>query len=145
MKIFGLVIKTATKQEEDENTLHHFRDYAERMSSKVVDLKAEISDAGKDCDFWKTQAQAKASQIAAMVANASIDGPKAELAASDNAQAARAMSRQTKDAFRAYQEGVKVLVETLDPIAKKNRISVNDMAQIQLVRRELRAILKREI
>lgn len=83
--------------------------------------------------------------IALLEAVNETEGPKRDLEKSNDAQAARAMSRNTKQAFVAYQEGVKAILGELDKVCRKNSFTVRDLDKVQNVRRELRAILKREI
>jgi molecular chaperone GrpE (heat shock protein) len=145
MNFFGLVITTAAAQQADKMAIVSLHSSIANLHNALDQKRADEADTCKDRDFWKTQAQASASQIAAMVANASTDGPKADLAASDNAQAARAMSRTTKGHFVAYQQGVIAILAKFDKVMKQNSVTKKDLDTVNDVRRELRAILRREI
>lgn len=145
MNFFGLVITTKLRHDQLRWSAENLAAAVTRLQDEALSLKAVVSDANKERDFWKTQSQASAGQIAAMVANNETEGPKRTLEAADNSQAARAMSRNIKSAFVAYQEGVKSIVKELDKVCSKNSFTVRDLDKVQSVRRELRAILKREI
>lgn len=138
MKFFAWVITTRLQHDQLKAMVANLGGALDQMASDEIDLRT-------DRDFWRTQAEACAGQLAAMVANASTDGPKADLAASDNSQAARAMSRITKGHFVAYQQGVTAILAQFDKVMKKNSITKADLDTVNDVRRELRAILRREI
>jgi len=77
--------------------------------------------------------------------NAETDGPKRDLEKSNDAQAARAMSRNLKADFVQYQEAVKNIMAQFDKVMKKNSITKKDLDTINSVREQMRAIVKREL
>src|SRR5688572_14179778 len=87
-------------------------------------------------------------QIAALqaqVLNAEMDGPKRTLEKSNDAQAARSMSRQTKQHFQAYQAAVGVILDQLNEMGKGNVVTKEDLRKLRQLRLDLGAMLRRSI
>lgn len=77
----------------------------------------------------------------AKIANMEMDGPKRDLEKFNDAQAARAMSRGTKQHFQAYQFAIKKILDQLDTLGKSNVVTKEDLRRL----RELRIQLGQEI
>ena len=76
-------------------------------------------------------------RLRAQVANAELEGPKRTLEKANDAQAARAMSRQTKQHFQQYQEAVKVMLDQLDKLGRGNVVTKEDFRKLRDLRKTL--------
>lgn len=70
---------------------------------------------------------------------------KRDLEKFNDAQAARAMSRQTKGHFQAYQSAVKVILDRLDTIGQGNHVTKEDLRKLRDLRNDLSDQLGRTI
>lgn len=73
------------------------------------------------------------------------EGPKRDLEKFNDAQAARAMSRNTKQAFVVYQGAVKMILDRLDTLGKGNRVTKEDLRKLRQLREDLSAQIQRTI
>ena len=84
-------------------------------------------------------------RLRAAVANAEMDGPKRTLEKANDAQAARAMSRNTKQAFQVYQGAVRIILDRLDGLAKGNHVTKEDIRKLRQLRVDLGEQIGRSI
>lgn len=70
---------------------------------------------------------------------------KRDLEKFNDAQAARAMSRQTKGHFQAYQKAVGVILDQLDTLGQKNHVTKEDLRKLRDLRKDLSDQLGRTI
>lgn len=117
---------------------------AQADASFIVELQLEnrgylqaVAMAQGETKVWREKSDQLAADLAAAIANASTDGPKADLKKGDDAQAARAMSRNTKQAFVAYQAAVKIMLDRLDTVGKSNAITKEDIRRLRELRVDL--------
>lgn len=73
------------------------------------------------------------------------EGPKRDLEKFNDAQAARAMSRNTKQAFVVYQGAVKVILDRLDELGQKNHVTKEDLRKLRQLRSDLSDQIQRTI
>lgn len=73
------------------------------------------------------------------------EGPKRDLEKFNDAQAARAMSRSTKQHFVAYQHAVKMILDRIDELGQKNHVTKEDLRKLRLLREDLSAQINRTI
>lgn len=73
------------------------------------------------------------------------EGPKRDLEKFNDAQAARAMSRNTKQAFVVYQGAVKVILDRLDELGQKNHVTKEDLRKLRQLRIDLSETIGRTI
>lgn len=73
------------------------------------------------------------------------EGPKRDLEKFNDAQAARAMSRNTKQAFVVYQGAVKMILDRLDTLGKGNHVTKEDLRKLRQLREDLSAQIQRTI
>lgn len=83
--------------------------------------------------------------LAAAVANAERDGPKRTLEKANDAQAARAMARNTKQAFQVYQGAVRIILDRLDGLARGNHVTKEDIRKLRQLRVDLGEQIGRSI
>lgn len=62
---------------------------------------------------------------------------KRDLEKQNDAQAARAMSRNTKQAFQAYQAAVKQILDKLNDLGKSNMVTKEDLRRLRQLRKDL--------
>ena len=116
-------------------------DAAARSEKKNAELQTETRGYLRAVD----DLQKVVADLRAQVANAETDGPKRDLEKANDAQAARAMARNTKNDFVEYQKGVINVLAQFDAVMSKNSITKADLETINNVRRQMRAILRRQI
>lgn len=109
------------------------------------DEKAAVEKLEADKGGLIKRIQNLQATIALMEAQNETEGPKRDLEKSNDAQAARAMSRNTKNDFREYQKGVVNVLAQFDKVMSKNSITKKDLDTVNSVREQMRAILRREI
>lgn len=131
-------IEFLTREEQQEVTIQHLQ-----LENRAY-LKA-VAMAKGETKLYRERAEQLAADLAAAVANASTDGPKADLEKGNDAQAARAMSRQTKQHFQAYQATVKMMLDQLNTIGMKNTITKEDIRRLRELRVDLGNQLGRSI
>lgn len=73
------------------------------------------------------------------------EGPKRDLEKFNDAQAARAMSRSTKQHFVAYQHAVKMILDRIDELGQKNHVTKEDLRKLRQLREDLSAQINRTI
>lgn len=130
----------------------------DRSRARVADLEAEIDD------FWRAtpypgnrKTLTPAEQVAALItelngseerriADLNRHGEeKRDLEKFNDAQAARAMSRQTKGHFQAYQSAVKVILDRLDTLGQGNHVTKEDLRKLRELRKDLSDQIQRTI
>lgn len=120
----------------------------ERLQSEREALREQNVSLSSELDraiSAKFRFQAEVSTLRAQLANAETDGPKRDLEKSNDAQAARAMARNTKNDFVEYQKGVINVLAQFDAVMSKNSVTKADLETINNVRRQMRDILRRQI
>lgn len=81
----------------------------------------------------------------AWVANAETEGPKRTLEKANDAQAARAMARNTKAAFQVYQGAVRIILDRLDTLGQGNHVTKEDIRKLRQLRVDLGEQIGRSI
>ena len=112
-------------------------------------------DEKDECDKWQARAneavaaanalQIEVDRLRAQVANMETEGPKRDLEKFNDAQAARAMSRNTKQNFQAYQAAVKIMLDRLNDLGKANHVTKEDLRKLRQLRIDLGNQINREI
>jgi len=111
-------------------------------------FRADFIREGVERERWKrlsVRLQDEITSLCAQVANAETEGPKRDLEKFNDAQAARAMSRNTKQHFQAYQAAVKVILDRLDTLGQQNHVTKEDLRKLRELRVNLAAMIGREI
>jgi len=85
------------------------------------------------------------SRLRATIADMEMDGPKRDLEKSNDAQAARAMARNTKNAFVAYQNAVRLVLDQMDKLGRQNHVTKEDLRKLRQLRQDLSALLGRSL
>lgn len=129
--------------------------HAQALKEELALRNEELREERRSRDRWishrneavqvANRLQSEVDRLRAQVANAEMDGPKRDLEKANDAQAARAMSRNTKQAFQDYQQAVKNVMEQFDRVVRQNSITKKDLDTINNVREQMRAIVKREL
>lgn len=111
-------------------------------SMRIQDLEAEIAALRKS---HKEELAEEEMRLRLQMNFPRNTDPCGNIMEGQDAQASRTMARQIKAKFVAYQEAVGIILKRLDKLKGKNRITANDMAELDLIRRELRGQLGREL
>lgn len=124
--------------------LDNSRGEAERLQAEV-DRKSSMPG---DHRYWEGRYRDEAAEcdrLRAALANAEMDGPKRTLEKANDAQAARAMSRSTKQHFVAYQHAVKMILDRIDELGQKNHVTKEDLRKLRQLWEDLSAQINRTI
>lgn len=169
MSIFDVLFRPFAREQDLRGRIYklevenqRLRKEGDKRSVEILNLKADLEEAkaigerhrseyirqNVETERWKRAAQSHldhSSALAARVANMETEGPKRALEKFNDAQAARAMSRNTKHHFRAYQAAVKVILDRLDQLGRKNHVTKEDLRKLRELRIDLGNQINREI
>lgn len=123
-----------------------------QQASRILDLLAENEKLKAENGrlFAETLRASRAAEEAhqelrAWVANAETEGPKRTLEKANDAQAARAMARNTKAAFQVYQGAVRIILDRLDTLGQGNHVTKEDIRKLRQLRVDLGEQIGRSI
>lgn len=114
-------------------------------SNEILSLREQLAAANRRIAGNKEELAAEEARLREQLGFEPIMDRSGQLMAGNDAQAARAMSRQTKGNFQAYQAAVKAILDRLNDLCKSNVITKEDVRRLREMRKDLSNQIRREI
>lgn len=111
----------------------------------IVALREQLAAANKRIAAHKEELDAEEARLRAQLGFVPILDRAKQIDAGNDAQAARAMSRQIKGAFVEYQQAVKQILDGLDDLGKANHVTKEDLRKLRQIRIDLGHQIQRAI
>lgn len=125
--------------------LERFFSRSETDKRRILDLESSNRHLQDEVMGYIEKLEILRAELRAAVLNAEMDGPKRTLEKSNDAQAARAMARNTKNAFVAYQNAVRLVLDQMDKLGRQNHVTKEDLRKLRQLRQDLSALLGRSL
>lgn len=112
---------------------------------RILDLESSNRHLQDEVNGYIEKLEILRAEFRAAMANAEKEGPKRTLEKMNDAQAARAMARNTKQAFQVYQGAVRLILDRLDKLGQGNHVTKEDLRKLRELRADLSAQIGRSI